>query len=283
MIVLTQISGVETPMNGKSHIFAHKDRCTLAIKTSGGLYGLSVPPSLASGLLDVWGSYASSTTPHWNGTSFVPTSLLAGATPVPYASSGNTGNVRVIIASGTFPPGTSGYITWQSIPQTYQHLEIVGEYQSVSGVTALGQVLMYFNNDTTQANYATRRLRSATHSTANLAQDVPISLSSQGVNGGVGNYRTALHLYIPNYTDAHHKWCYSDYIGYNLSGTDQTAETNGTQWENTAAITRVDFFTSSALVVNSGTVLYLIGVGHSTVNGSGLHGNTKIANGLVIP
>ena len=282
MIVLTQVSGVDTPQNGKSAFFAHTNGL-FAIKTSGGLIAFPVLPSLASGLLDVSGTFSSSQTPHWNGTRFVPTPLVAGSNPVPYSTSGSVANVRTVIASGTIPAGTSGFISWTNIPQTFQHLEVVGEYQGVPGTSSLGQVLAFFNNDTTQANYATRRLRSATHSQANLAQDNPIVFSSQALNPGLGNYRTAVHLYVPNYTNANYKWCYSDYISYNLSGTDETCETNGIQWENTAAISRMDIFQTSQSVVASGTILYLIGVGHTTVNGSGLHGNVKIINGLVIP
>jgi len=56
----------------------------------------------------------------------------------------------------TYTPTSGASVTFTSIPSTYKHLQLRINYKT-SG-SAGGNILLYFNNDTTAANYAYHRL-----------------------------------------------------------------------------------------------------------------------------
>jgi hypothetical protein len=93
-----------------------------------------------------------------------------------------------LVASGSFEsiakftPTSGTNVTFSSIPSTYKHLQLRINYKT-SG-SAGGNVLLYFNGDTTAANYAYHRLggNGATTSAAGAAS-VGLAMAFENYTG----------------------------------------------------------------------------------------------------
>lgn len=146
-------------------------------------------------------------------------------------------------------------IDFNSIPQIYTDLKIVlsGRSTEVSTQTPVG---VYFNNDTTNANYPYRRL-----------YGISATIGSDAGNISTGGYVNAANstssifgvceFYIPNYTVSRNKSVSSDGVGANNAGTVGVAIT-GIFWNNTAAITSLKLFLhgSASFTQHSTATLY---------------------------
>ena len=282
MIVLQQVSGIVTPPAGKSHIYAYTNGY-FATKDSNGFTALPLTPSLTSGLRDVSGTFTNGMAPHWNGTAFVPTAMIAPDTQISYSTSGNTALIPIVLASGQIPNGTSGYIAWSGFSTVaMDRFEIVGEVRGRSGF-GIAQLEVYFNADFTATNYQYRRALSVAgqNLTGDTAYCGPIV---GGDIGGADNIRAVTHLVIPIPGNNSIKWIYSaGWMTYNNGGAAVRLENFCTQWESTAAITQIHVFNTTSAAMTSGTYLYLIGYKQVAVNGSGIFGSAKIAHGMIIP
>ena len=292
MIVMTQVSGIaDTPPTDKAYVFAHTNG-NLGVKTPDGITEITLPPSLASGLYDVVGTFAEGETPRFDGTVFRP-ATVAAVTSVYTKTTGTGTNQQfsAVLASGFIDNGgTPSTIVFSGFDQTFDWLEIRGSARSTPS-TAATQVLIYFNNDTTNANYRNRGYISAASHT-NPAPPSGVIGDAQGLtslnsnNGDVGQ----IHFHIPEYSSSpHRKYAYTPcLIPYNTAGTAVYAAGNAVQWvSDYSAINMIELKPVNAGVVStfvSGTAIYLIGhKQHYSVNASGTYANVKINNGLVIP
>jgi len=286
MILLHRISGLANPVPaGEHHIYTAADG-TVSVGHPDGTIGLLKRGNTGiSGLLDVSGVFTSGQAPGWNGTRFVPTSVDGSAASVTYTASGNMIGVKVLLGSGLFANGTSGNITWGSLDQTYEYLEIVGEVHSINAV-AHHNLRIYFNGDFTETNYNSRQVQSVTESVSNATANNATAGDIIGTaNPGTGNTRATVHKIIPNYSySPTRKYAYdAGYAAWNYQGGSMAVQSNNMQWTGTAAITQVDVRGNATNVLTSGTYLYLYGHKHMQATVSGVFGPASITNGLVIP
>lgn len=157
----------------------------------------------------------------------------------------------VKIQTVTVGSGGAASIDFTSIPQTFTDLKIVlsGRTAEASNQSGTG---VYFNSDTTSANYTFRRL----YGLAGLN----IKTSDSGT-GNVGGYISAANnttsmfgtcvFYIPNYALSSTK-------SFNSEGSAQSNSTSGmsmttTLWNNTSAITSIKIFVISVSFVQYST------------------------------
>lgn len=179
----------------------------------------------------------------------------AGATAPEWVSAG-----RVLI--GEITPTGTGTLSWGSISATYTSLEI--EYV-VRGTQAAAYVegSIFFNNDTTAANYRTTGEGGYGSNTgyvagaddaANLAGKVPAGTATAGY-AGYGFIK------IPYYAKtAFHKTAINTFVARRSdSSVEVFTGTVSTHWESTVAINRVDI-TLSAGNYDTGSTFRLYGV-----------------------
>ena len=139
-----------------------------------------------------------------------------------------------LIATTTVGSGGASTIVFSSIPQTYTDLLLV-----VSGraTTDNPTLYVYFNGDTTAANYTFRAINgdgaSATVSAATQAwfmRVTPSSATASTFSNGMS--------YIPNYTGSTIKSVSTDSVTENNATTAYT-QLNAGLWSSTSAITSI--------------------------------------------
>ena len=139
-----------------------------------------------------------------------------------------------LIATTTVGSGGAASMDFTSIPATYTDLMLV-----VSGraTTDNPTLYVYFNNDTTAANYTFRALNgdgaSASSSSATQAwfmRVVPSSATASTFSNGIS--------YIPNYAGSTYKSVGTDSVTENNATTAQL-QLNAGLWSSTAAITSI--------------------------------------------
>jgi len=288
MIVLQQVSGVDTPQTNKGHLFAFTNN-HLGWKTPDGVVSYTYPLSLASGLTDVTGTFTAGTSPVFDGTVFRPAAAAAASTPVYTKSTTGIVKMQAVLASGVIPNGGAATtIIFSGFDSTYDWLEIRGVVRSNAATTAI-DLKMYFNNDTTNTNYVSRRWNNTFGSFSVLTTDATVfaanALSMQNSDGGIVS---PIHVFIPDYATANHrKYGYTpaaSVINYNITSISQYWSC--TQWENTSgpAINMIEIRGDNAVTTfTSGTDVYLIGHKTMSVNLSGSYDNVHILNGHIIP
>lgn len=142
------------------------------------------------------------------------------------------------IATVTVGSGGTSTVTFTSIPQTYTHLQL-RVYTGTSTLNNSGAV--YFNNDTTDANYGQHNVQGNGTSAAS------------GYNGGAwlinfsGNstYFSSSVIDILDYTNTNKFTTSRALNGYDANGSGGV-DLVSTLWRNTAAISRIDIKTNSA-------------------------------------
>lgn len=142
------------------------------------------------------------------------------------------------IATVTVGSGGSSTITFSSIPSTYTHLQI----RAFTGTSTLNNSgAVYFNNDTTDANYGQH----------NVQGNGSSALS--GYNGGAWlinfsgngtNFSSSI-IDILDYTNTNKYKTSRNLNGYDANGSGGINLVS-TLWKNTAAISRIDIKTNSA-------------------------------------
>lgn len=185
------------------------------------------------------------------GTAYQILRVNSGATGVEYASIG-----RVLISEES-PTGAT--VTWNSIPSGYNslHIELMGRTDKAA--QANEGIHLYFNNDTTAANYYNQNLSGATTTASATAADDANVLTLPAATA-TANYAGMSWIEIPDYDGTtYHK------IARLLNGRRETATTGfvGSRvmfWESTSAITRVDLVTYNSGNFVAGTKARLYGV-----------------------
>lgn len=174
-----------------------------------------------------------------------------------------------LISTITVPAGGQASISFNSVPQNFTDLLVLGSARITSAVVRDG-VLVRFNGDSTSGNYFYNWLY-----TTNGAVGIPgkgnisgiLAFDAPGASATANTFGNGS-CYIPNYTAAVAKSTSTDAVGEN-NATAATTYINAGLWNSTAAITSITILNSSSnLVENSTFSLYgiLKGSGGATVS-----------------
>ena len=130
--------------------------------------------------------------------------------------------------------GSSGTITFTSIPQTYTHLQL-RVYGGVA-TTATSSSNLQFNNDSTAANYATHFLYgNGASALAGGGTSTPYGIYVNGISTAP----SATIIDILDYTNTNKNKVSRSLNGYDANGSGNVNLLSGL-WLSTAAITRLD-------------------------------------------
>ena len=145
-------------------------------------------------------------------------------------------------------------VTFSDIPQTYDHLELLIYARTDRDSQPLDYVYMEFNDDTTSANYPRQVLRAEATTVSAFVQDNDAVLTITG-NTGTANAFGSGTVTIHNYTK-------TDRNTHRLSagGHDIFFEFISSQWENTAAVTKIHLHNVAADDFQVGSVFMLRGI-----------------------
>lgn len=159
-----------------------------------------------------------------------------------------------LIYSATVGAGGATDITFSSIPSTYTDL-IVKLSTRVNSADV--QTKVYFNSDTTAANYSWKRIYGDGSSATSDSGTNLIATSSNPSNFTASTYSNS-ELYIPNYTSSDKKSVSSDAVTEN-NGTIAYATLAASLWQGTAVINAITLLPNSGSFVQYSTA-YLYGV-----------------------
>jgi hypothetical protein len=149
---------------------------------------------------------------------------------------------------------TTASIEFTSIPSTYTDLKIVASTRQSSTSTL---VTMYFNTDTTNANYTVRRLFGSGSAASSSSYSAPYVLYSD-----ISTYTASTfsndEIYIPNYTGSNKKSFSVDSVNENNATAAESALTAGL-WSGTSgadAINKITLTSNDLFVQYSSFYLY---------------------------
>lgn len=152
--------------------------------------------------------------------------------------------------------GSSGTISFTSIPNTYTDLVFTGNFVAASGTPYM---YVRLNNDTTAANYNsgwTQFVGVNSLSSPTLIFGTQPYLIGPGWSNSYGaNGAVALHIDLQNYADTNKSKIW-DALYFAATGTGNNAEfisMYGT-YTNTSAINRVDFIQSTGNIASGGSI-----------------------------
>lgn len=163
--------------------------------------------------------------------------MLAGNTPY-------TATSFESIATVTVGAGGSSAITFSSIPQTYQHLQIRGIEQQFYGVNDRGYTALRFNGDTTTAY--TREQLWGTGGSANPASLLDNPYAYCGFSLLIGNTSPRTQWFASNiidildYSNPNKFTTVRGFGGGDVGANGDTGFVDSL-WKNTAAVTSITF------------------------------------------
>jgi hypothetical protein len=162
----------------------------------------------------------------------------------------------VLLEKITVGAAGAASVTFSGIPQTgYTDLVVSSSARSIG---TNGVCVVYFNNDTTNANYSVIRLRgtgSTVGSEAYSAPYLPYTTQSNFTASGFSNSS----FYVPNYTSSNYKSISSDDVTENNATLGYQIFTAGL-WNNTASITSIKIQQAVDAGFAEGSTFYLYGV-----------------------
>lgn len=174
----------------------------------------------------------------------------AGATAPAWSTGG-----RVLINEAT-PTGAS--VTWDSIPGTYKSLYVEWSARSDRASNTTEAVLVWLNSDTTTTNYYRQRMTSQdTTVSANEIENSDL-LTVTAATAPAGSPGSGF-LRIHEYAGTVFYKVVNAYQSYRTAAASQAIHHTSMEWENTAAITRVDLVTANSSNFVSGSVFRLYG------------------------
>ena len=161
----------------------------------------------------------------------------------------------------TVGSGGAADITFTSIPATYTDLVIKLSARNVTNTETTGAV--YFNSDTTNANYTARRLLGDGSSASSLTSSRP-DFFYIDTTGETANTFANCEIYIPNYAGSSQKSLSSDSVTEN-NATAALAVIIAGLWTGTAAITSIQLkpYTAGGGNFAQYTTAYLYGVSNA--------------------
>jgi hypothetical protein len=151
-----------------------------------------------------------------------------------------TPNSYESIATVTITSGTQGSVTFSSIPQTYQHLEIrfLANNNDTTG-SGLGNVRCsgFFNSDTTATNYYNHTLNGNGSSVASEAENSAKWVGSATRNSMIGPGISVASIF--DYTNTNKYKTTRAMWGWENNDTAGNVRLVSGLWSNTAAITSI--------------------------------------------
>jgi hypothetical protein len=173
--------------------------------------------------------------------------VIAGLLNGAGAPASTTSYESIATANGT---GSSGTISFTSIPSTYKHLQL-RIYGGVA-TTATSSSNIRFNNDTTDANYACHFLYgNGASATAGGGTSTPYGIYVNGISSAP----SATIIDILDYTNTSKNKTTRVLNGYDANGSG-VVNLLSNLWLNTAAINRVDIVASQNWGTYSSFALY---------------------------
>ena len=154
--------------------------------------------------------------------------------------------------------GTATDVTFSSIPQTYDHLELTMYARSDRAVT-MDNMFHNINGDTTAANYDEQGLKgvSSTVSAYQVAADLFIA-KMPGASETANQFGAATVTFY-NYTKTDRHKHYLNITG-NVADNNKRLDIQSKRWENTAAITTIKVYPSEGDNFIAGSVFTLRGI-----------------------
>jgi hypothetical protein len=161
-------------------------------------------------------------------------------------AAGGTAYESIASATGT---GSSGTITFSSIPSTYTSLQI-----RYNAITTAGQIMRIQFNSDTGTNYARHSLR-GNGTTASATGNITSAFIAIGdtANGTNTTYATVGVTDIQDYASTTRNKTVRDFGGMDNNSTGAVCLSSGV-WLNTAAITSITFFIPTDNFTTSTTV-----------------------------
>ena len=160
------------------------------------------------------------------------------------------------IASTTVGAGGIGTITFNSIPQTYKHLQIRG-YHKLTGVSYEGYTRVRFNNDTA-TNYSQKQWYANTNN-ALTTNTYTSETSTTGAWIGDSMWSSGV-TDILDYTNTNKKRNTRTWSGGYLTTSTGYAVFPVGQWNSTSAISRIDIIAPNSGNFAQYTVIALYGL-----------------------
>lgn len=169
-------------------------------------------------------------------------------------------NTLVRLASAT-ADGSTTYIVFSNIPQTYTDLLIRYSARTPRPSVAADNVAFWFNNDNASTNYsgtfmfaASTSAQTARQSNISTMRDIAVTAAA----GNSANFFGPGDLYITNYTSSVFKPVAANSASENNSATNFYTFLGGGLWRSTAAVTTISLYgqNASPWVANSAFTLY---------------------------
>lgn len=159
-------------------------------------------------------------------------------------------------ATGT---GSSGTITFSSIPSTYQHLQLRMITRDAFATTGIDYVRLRFNNDSA-TNYARHQLRGngSTASATGATSLDNILLYGHPLGSNTSNIMGTYVVDIHDYASGSKNTTVRAISGCDLNGSGEIYLTSGL-WLNTNAVNRIDIIAGGTNFTTS-TVIALYGI-----------------------
>ena len=187
-----------------------------------------------------------------NGTSLASTGVSGTVvTPSSYES--------IATATGT---GSSGTITFSSIPTTYSHLQIRAIARDSSANTGVSTYFVRFNNDTA-SNYAFHRLYGDGTSALATGSATQTYIYVSGAIPGGGNTANIMGtsiLDIHDYSSTTKNKTLRTFNGTDLNNSNGVVGLSSALWLSTSAINRIDFIILGGPNFTTSTTFALYGI-----------------------
>lgn len=169
-------------------------------------------------------------------------------------------NTYEAIGTKTLASANATSVTFTQIPQTYNHLIVMG---TAADDTSTSDLVLRLNNDAT-SNYAYREVHRSTNSapTQRTSTSTGDSLGLATFTEAQPNGWLGLEIVIPNYTTTAfykhylYRWNCSPYN----STANQRSATGGGVWKSSNAITEVKLLKTGANFFAAGTSFTLYGL-----------------------
>lgn len=180
---------------------------------------------------------------------------ISGITGQPVSVTKETMQIRKTLYDNTL--GSAGYWDVSGIDQSYDHLEILVEGRSVQAANG-DNVLLWFNNDTTDTNYRYVSLYATSGGVAGGTGDGAYFGNVPGANIADATLVGWDRIEIPYYSRTTYHKVTSSYNAYR--DTDSVNYRAVTDWESAAAINRITVKTRTGTNFTAGSRLQIVGI-----------------------
>jgi hypothetical protein len=174
---------------------------------------------------------------------------------IPQAVIQSVGSGRVLVQTITVPSGGATTVDFDSIPQTYQHLEILAQAQTEN---ASPQNLQVQYNGDTGSNYYTEYFLAAGNTTAVNKQEAATSGIAAIIPETGAAQPATIKMTLPFYTRTARTTLLSESGGYWSS--EGRLSYTGVLWTSAVPITRISFTSSGGSDLKESSIFSLYGL-----------------------